>query len=244
MSPAYYGPDLAWVHHRGFGFHADRCAPGILDRLAPVRARGGLVVELGCGSGLLTRHLVDAGHRVIATDASPAMVDLARGVVPDADAVELLVLPGDPIPEADAIVSVGHVLCYLPDEAAVAAGLRRAARALGPGGILVLDLCDLEWGRARTDAPPFVRVEDDWAIVTRFSVPRPERFVRDITTFVRDDDGRWRRHDERHDNVLLDVAGVPALLAEEGVEAEVRPGFGTEELGPGLLAVVGTKRSA
>jgi len=27
---------------------------------------------------LLTRHLLDAGHRVIATDASPAMVELAR----------------------------------------------------------------------------------------------------------------------------------------------------------------------
>ena len=30
--------------------------------LEPVRARGGLVLELGCGSGLLTKHLVDAGY--------------------------------------------------------------------------------------------------------------------------------------------------------------------------------------
>ena len=52
--------------------------PGILALLEPVRARGGLVLEVGCGSGLLTRHLVDAGHRVIATDASPAMVELAQ----------------------------------------------------------------------------------------------------------------------------------------------------------------------
>lgn len=66
------------MHHLGFGFHADACAPGILARLAPVLDRDGLVLELGCGSGLLTRHLVDAGHRVIAADASPAMVELAR----------------------------------------------------------------------------------------------------------------------------------------------------------------------
>jgi precorrin-6B methylase 2 len=38
----------------------------LLDRCG----RGGLAVELGCGSGLLTRELVGAGHRVIATDAS------------------------------------------------------------------------------------------------------------------------------------------------------------------------------
>src|SRR5215467_10498779 len=84
----YYRDDLALVHHRGFGFHADICAPGILELLEPVRARDGLVLEVGCGSGLLTRYLVDAGHRVIATDASPAMLELARETVPDAEAVE------------------------------------------------------------------------------------------------------------------------------------------------------------
>ena len=77
MSPIadpYYRPDLALVHHLGFGFHAEACAPGILALLETVRERGGVVLELGCGSGLLTRHLVEAGHRVIATDASPAML--------------------------------------------------------------------------------------------------------------------------------------------------------------------------
>jgi SAM-dependent methyltransferase len=169
------------------------------------------------------------------------MVALARGVVPDAEAVEVLVLPDDPIPEADAVVSVGHVLCYLADEHAVDRGLRAAARAVAPGGLLALDLCDLEWGRARRDAPPFVAVEDDWAIVTRFSVPRPDRFVRDITTFVRDDDGRWRRDDERHVNVLLDTTDVPGRLAEEGVAADVLPGFDGAPITVGLVAVVGRR---
>src|SRR5689334_8531939 len=45
---AYYREDLALVHHLGFGFHADDCAPGILALLEPVRARRGLVLELGC----------------------------------------------------------------------------------------------------------------------------------------------------------------------------------------------------
>lgn len=82
---AYYRPDLALVHHRGFGFHADACAAGILALLEPVRSRDGVVLELGCGSGHLTRHLVHAGHRVIATDTSPAMLELARKVVPGAE---------------------------------------------------------------------------------------------------------------------------------------------------------------
>lgn len=32
----YYRHDLALVHERGHGQHADRCAPGILELLAPV----------------------------------------------------------------------------------------------------------------------------------------------------------------------------------------------------------------
>ena len=113
MDAPYYRQDLALVHDRGFAFHADGCAPGILRLLEPVRQAGGLVVELGCGSGLLTRHLVRAGHHVIATDASPAMVALALDHAPGAQAVSQLVLPDDPIPSADAIVSVGHAINYL-----------------------------------------------------------------------------------------------------------------------------------
>lgn len=93
----------------------------------------GLVLEVGCGSGLLTRYLVDAGHRVIATDASPAMLEPARGYAAGAKEFRELVLPDDPIPQADAIVSIGHVLSYLPDAHAIDRGLVAIARALRPG---------------------------------------------------------------------------------------------------------------
>jgi SAM-dependent methyltransferase len=237
----YYRGDLALVHHLGFGFHADRCAPGILTLLDSVRERGGLVVELGCGTGLLTRHLVDAGHLVIATDASPAMLDLARETAPDAEDVRTLVLPDDPIPAADAIVSVGHALNYLPDEAAVDRALVAIAAALRPGGVLAIDLCDFEWGEARREAPGVGRAGDDWAIVTEFSVPAANRFVRDMAIFVRNDDGSWRRDDEHHENVLVDTGLVPKLLAMHDVDAEVKTAFGSEELPAGLRAVIGRR---
>jgi SAM-dependent methyltransferase len=239
VNEPYYRSDLALVHHRGFGFHADMCAPGILALLEPVRARGGLVLEVGCGSGLLTRYLVDAGHRVLATDASPAMLELARANVPDAEGIERITLPDDPLPEADAVVSIGHALCYLPTADAVDRALVALARALRPGGVYALDLEDLEWAAARVDQPTQGRVGDDWAIVNEVSVPAPDRFVREMVTFVRNPDGTWRRDDERHDNVMVDTAGVPALLAAEGVEVEVRASFGTEELPVGLRAIVG-----
>jgi SAM-dependent methyltransferase len=179
LSGPYYRHDLALVHHKGFAFHAEACAAGILELLEPVRRRGGLVVEIGCGSGLLTGELVKAGHRVVATDASPAMLELARHGAAGAEEIRRLTLPDDPLPPADAVVGVGHALNYLPDAGAVRRALRAMAGALRPGGVLAVDICDLEYGSARREAPNLGRVEDDWAIVSRFSTPSPDSFVRE-----------------------------------------------------------------
>ena len=58
----YYQHDLALVHARGYGISRP-LRPGILELLAPVS--GGLVLELGCGAGALTRHLLAAGLRAV-----------------------------------------------------------------------------------------------------------------------------------------------------------------------------------
>jgi len=238
----YYRQDLALVHHRGFAFHAAACAPGVLERLEPVLARGGVVLELGCGTGLLTKQLVDAGHRVIATDASPAMLEVARGLVGEqVEELRLLKLPDDPLPMVDAIVAIGHPISYLPDADAVDRALVAMAEALLPDGVLSIDICDLEWGRVRRDARNLGRVGPDWAIITEFSMPSPDRFVRDMTTFVPNDDGSWRRESEHHENVLVDTARIPALLHDHGVEAELRRSFGTEELPEGLCVITGRR---
>lgn len=235
----HYRAVLALAHHRGFSGHADACAPAVLAVLQPVH--GGRVVELGCGSGHLTRHLVAAGHHVVATDASPAMVDLTRRHVPGAQDARTLALPDDPIPPADAIVSVGHALSYLPSQEAIHRALAAIAGALVPGGVLALDLCDLAYGSARRDAATQGRAGEDWAIITQYSLPAPDRFVRQMAVFVADPDGTWRRDDERHDNVLIDTSQVPALLAEHGVTAEVSGAFGDHVLPEGLVAVTGRK---
>ncbi|HWF50225.1 MAG TPA: class I SAM-dependent methyltransferase [Solirubrobacteraceae bacterium] len=238
-----YRRDLSIVHDRGFAAHAAACAPGILDLLAPVRARDGLVLELGCGSGLLTKELVAAGHRVIATDASPAMLEIARERLAGAAEVRQLTLPEDPLPEADAIVAVGHPINYLPDIDAIERALISIARALRPDGRLAFDVYDLEWGVARQHAANLGRIGPDWAMITEFSLPAPDRSVRDITTFVANDDGSWRRDREHHENVLVDAARIPGLLGALGIDARVSSSFGTETLPVGLRVVTGRRAS-
>jgi len=238
-----FGADVSLVHHRSGGAHAAACAPGILDLLADVRARDGLVLELGCGSGPLTAELVAAGHRVIATDASSAMVELAtERIGSGAEAIGQLILPRDPLPEADAIVAVGHPLNYVQSIQEFDAALISIAASLRPQGRLALDVCDLEWGCRNLSSVG--RAGDDWAIIIEFTTPAAERFDRDVTTFLPNQDGSWRREREHHTSVLVDTARLPALLEQHGVEASVRGSFGEERLPHGLRALIGQRRGS
>jgi SAM-dependent methyltransferase len=78
-----YDEDLAWIHDTGYGDYARRCAPAQLKLLEQRGAHR--VVDIGCGSGIWARKLVDAGHEVLGVDLSPAMIELARHRVPEAD---------------------------------------------------------------------------------------------------------------------------------------------------------------
>ena len=219
------------------------CAPARHPRaLAPVRERDGLVVEIGCGSGLLTRYLVDAGHRVLATDASPAMLELARATVPDAFVgIEQLTMPDDPVPPTDAVVSIGHPSATCATAEAISTG--RCSRWRGdaprwcargrPRGPRV-------GGRARDQPAAGARRRRLGDRLGVFDVPSPDRFVRDMTTFLpRTPTARGVANDERHDNVMVDTWRVPALLASERCRRRSARGFGAETLPVGLRAIVG-----
>ena len=136
------------------------------------------MLEIGCGSGLLTKHLTDAGHRVIATDASPAMLEIARTYAPDAIEHRVLALPDDPLPEVDAIVSTGHALSYIDTQARLEAALVACARALRPGGVLALDLEDLSTRDAQMARPPAAWVGEDWALFMERVSDGPTHFAR------------------------------------------------------------------
>ena len=238
---SYYRRDLALVHDRGFGFHADLCAPGIVELLRPVADRGGTVLEIGCGSGRLTGHLLAAGHSVIASDASDDMLTLARQTLGPEVELRRIALPDDPLPEADAIVSVGHVLNYIGHLSGFEDAVRAMAAALRPEGIMAFDLCGLDWNTVRAGATGIGRQGDDWAIVTEYSMPTPDHFVRQMSTFVKDPDGRYRRDEERHDTVLVEPEAIAQVLRAERLTAQVRPSFGDEELTPGLHVIVARK---
>ncbi len=63
----------------------ERAALGLFAELVGA-AGGGLVGDLGCGTGRLTGHLVGLGLDVVSLDLSPGMVAVARREHPDVPA--------------------------------------------------------------------------------------------------------------------------------------------------------------
>lgn len=240
MTDAYYQSDLAWVHHSGYSQHVAATGPGILRLLREAGlGAGASVLDVGCGGGLLARELLAAGYAVRGVDASPAMIALAREHAPAAT-FEVVRLPNE-LPAVDAVVSTGHVLNYLDTREDIARVLADLARAVRPRGLLAFDLMTERFREARDIAEVHARVEDDWAIVTRFSRPAPFRFDRAITVFRRVD-GHWRRSDEHHRNVTFETDDALAILRRHGIDARLRTAFGNETLPAGLVVLVGIRR--
>lgn len=101
------------------------------------------VADLGCGPGDLTAHLAEAGARVIAVDREPAMLEAAARRVEHLEHVELRAgeLHGEGFPLAEGEVDLALFCMVLHHIEHPARALSAAARALRPGGaIVVLDM--------------------------------------------------------------------------------------------------------
>jgi 2-polyprenyl-6-hydroxyphenyl methylase / 3-demethylubiquinone-9 3-methyltransferase len=102
--------------------------------IPPARDPDAVLVDLGCGGGLMAPHVRRLGYRHVGVDLGAAGLGVARehGVLPvRADAARLPV--GDAVA---AVVSAGEILEHVTDLAAV---VREACRVLRPGGRLVID---------------------------------------------------------------------------------------------------------
>src|SRR5215213_7058433 len=123
----YYGEDVAYIHDVGHADFALESAPGIMEVLDSSRIEGGLVVDLGCGSGLLARELIDAGYKVLGIDISEAMIELSRKRVPEAE-FRVGSLFEVEIPACAAVTAISEVLNYLFDAENEKRGLGRLFR--------------------------------------------------------------------------------------------------------------------
>src|SRR5579871_6782351 len=82
---AGYSEDLAYIHDAGYGDFARGAAPALLEALRARGIQAGLVLDLGCGSGIWAARLLEAGYDVVGIDLSESMIRLAKKKAPAAE---------------------------------------------------------------------------------------------------------------------------------------------------------------
>jgi len=238
-----YGNDLACIHDAGYGQVAQAAATLLLRHLRQSGRTGGLVVDLGCGSGQLSEAVAAAGFDVVGIDQSPAMVALARQRVPTGTFHTGSFLTA-PLPPCIALAAVSEVFNYLFDPRNNEQRLRRLFRrvhaALEPGGVFLFDV--LGPGRLRGRGPQRqYREGDGWAGLVETAEDRDRCLLtRRITSFRRVGE-LYRRDEEVHRVRLFDGAALAEQLRSVGFRVRRLAGYGAVRFGRGQLGFLARK---
>ncbi len=230
-----YENDLAYIHDVGFGDFARNSAPGLLEMLRQNGITEGLVVDLGCGSGLWARELSKAHYDVLGIDISPAMIEMARSRVPGGEFRVASLLKTD-LPQCVAVTSLGECLSYLFDESNSMRELRRLFRrvyeALKPGGVFIFDVA--EPGRGK--GPRQKHIEGpDWAVLVDVEEDtRTNRLTRSITLFRKIGEF-YRRDEETHQLQLYKRSDVAKELRRVGFRVRTLSTYGDQAMIKGCV---------
>jgi SAM-dependent methyltransferase len=234
---SFYGEDLAYVHDAGFGKVAAAGAHELAALLAIRGRAGGAVVELGVGSAISTRVLLDAGYHLAEFDVSKDMLALARARAPEAILRHGALLDVSP-PPCVAVTAFGEAMNYFdaepPRARAVSALFRRVHDALEPRGVFLFDL-----------AGPGAAARRGWTLGADWAVMHESTIVGAILTrrivAFRSLGNAYRRSEEVHRQYLWPAPIVAAMLREAGFRVAIRRGSGVVPLAPNVRAFRATR---
>ena len=235
-----YGEDLAYIHDAGFSDYALAAAPGLLRLMRQNRVTGGLVVDLGCGSGRWAGELNRNGYDVAGIDSSTALLDLARKLAPKSRFIAGS-LWNEVLPRCDAITCIGECVNY---ESGVrnqpALLFARVHAALRPGGVFLFDAA----GPSRIPADGRRRTWTEgrgWAVLVETGGdPKRGVLTRQIVCF-RKVRNSYRRSEELHRLRVYAPEDLLASLERAGFRAKGVDRFGRFRLPEGIHGFVAVR---
>ncbi|MEC4893667.1 MAG: class I SAM-dependent methyltransferase [Oscillatoria sp. PMC 1051.18] len=238
----WYKEDLAYIHDVGFSDYAVKSASGILEILAENKIRSGLIVDLGCGSGLSAQKFIQAGYRVLGIDISESLIEVARKRVPEAE-FEVRSLFKAKLPNCNVITSIGECLNYLFDEDNNSQTLinlfQRIYNALTPGGMLIFDLA--EPGQVKAGITKGFTEGEDWIVLVEKEEDREQKILtRRIITFRKIGE-QYRRDDEIHYQKLCQATEIASALRQIGFHVQVVRSYGNFQLPKAHVAFIACK---
>lgn len=171
----------------------------------------GLVAELGCGTGSMTRRLAGAGYDMIGIDLSPDMLDAAReadlregGTAPEKnDAASILYLNQDMrsfelYGTVRAIVSVCDSINYILEPDEVQEVFRLVNNYLDPKGMLILDFHTPYYFREVLGDSSIAETREEMAMIWENEESDDGIHRLYLTVFREEPDGRYQRFEELH----------------------------------------------
>lgn len=214
----------------------------ICGLLKEYRVRDGLVLDLGCGTGKLTRLLAKAGYDMIGVDNSADMLEIAREAefCVDTETIKeekgmeaenggepanrILYLLQD-MREFElygtvrAVVSICDSMNYITDETELLQVFRLVNNYLDPGGIFIFDLNTVYKYRDMLGETTISENREAGSFIwDNYYEEESGINEYDLTLFIREENGLYRKYEETHYQRAYELETVKRLLGEAGME--------------------------
>jgi 2-polyprenyl-6-hydroxyphenyl methylase / 3-demethylubiquinone-9 3-methyltransferase len=158
--------DIWWDEHQPL--HAIRTSlnPARLEYFASAFAARGLdpagkvIIDIGCGGGLMAEEIARLGAAVTGIDPSAASIATARAhAAASALAIDYRVGSGEHLPADDACADAVYCVDVLEHVADLDAVIGETARVLKPGGLYLFDTIN----RTRLSKLVVIKLSQEWA---------------------------------------------------------------------------------
>ncbi len=178
----------------------------------------GLVLDLGCGTGKMTRLLSEAGYDMIGLDSSEEMLGIA--MEQGTKGSDILYLHQD-MREFElygtvrAVVSICDSMNYMIDEKELRSVFSLVDNYLDPGGIFIFDLNTLYKYREILGETTICENREEASFIWDNYYDETTRVnAYDLTLFVREEDGRYQKYEETHFQKGYEAETIRRLLKE------------------------------
>ena len=193
----------------------------IVKELKNALIQDGLLLDLGCGTGTLTRMLADEGYDMIGVARSEEMLMEAREKTDGTDIHYLCqdMRAFELYGTVRAVVSTCDTMNYLLTRSDFIQTVRLVNNYLDPGGLFIFDLNTLYKFREVMGNTTIAESGEDASFIwDNFFDEETGRNEYDLTLFIRREDGLFERQIEVHEEQGYTTEEVMGFLAAGGME--------------------------
>lgn len=203
----------------------ERRAAYLLDLLRTGGVTDGILLDVACGTGILTSLLCGKGYEIIAVDNSPDMLQQTRLRLSQADPDALVLCQDmralDLYGTVDAAVCTLDSVNHLIDTEDVAAAFASVSLFLRPGGLFLFDVNTPYKHETVLSGNTFVYEDEDAMLVWQNTECDEAGNVGImIDVFTREKDGRYTRDSEDFTERAYDMETLAGLLEQAGLTVE------------------------